>query len=233
LSSHHEPDKPAARKKPGRRPSLSRDKILETALDIANDQGLDALTLRRLAQELKVAPMAIYRYFSNKDELLNVMFDYVSSLPDLESCSDENWHEELGCAYAAIKQNLVSHPGILPLLTQRYGVGEMTHKSTERLLQTLSRSGQPDEVRAHTNFALIAYTVGFAVLESAVKHQQQLAGIESEEEWRAIGIERMASLSVDDFPERVKLAPYIADFVSDQQFRYGLDLLVNKLDPVD
>lgn len=218
------------RKKPGRRPGLSRNKILAMALGIANEQGLDALTLRRLANQLNVAPMAIYRYFGNKEELLNEMFDYVSSLPDLEACSSENWHEEVCNAYAAVRENLVSHPGILPLLTQRYGVGEMTQRSTERVLQSLKRSGMDDEARARTNCALIAYTVGFAVLQSAVRHQQELAGIDSDEEWRALGTERLASLPAEDYPERVKLAPYIADIVSDKQFRFGLDLLLKNLD---
>lgn len=218
------------RRRPGRRPSLSRDFILARALSIANEQGLDALTLRRLAKDLDVAPMAIYRYFRSKEELLGEMFDYVSSLPDLAACADDDWRVELCNAYGAIRANLAAHPGILPMMTQRYGAGEMTNKSTEQVLQIIKRSGKPDALRAHTNYALIAYTVGFAVLESAVRYQQGVAGIECDAEWIAMGVARMANLPRDEYPERVGLAPYIADFVSDEQFRYGLLQIIKALD---
>lgn len=226
--AQHEEGTP--RKRPGRKPGLSREFILAQALSIANDQGLDSLTLRRLAKDLNVAPMAIYRYFRSKDELLSEMFDYVSSLPDLAACADEDWRVELCNAYAAIRANLVAHPGILPMMTQRYGAGEMTNKSTEQVLQIIKRSGAADELRARTNYALIAYTVGFAVLESAVRHQQAVAGIESDAQWIAMGVERMAGLPVADFPERVGLAPYIAEFVSDGQFLFGLKQIMQALD---
>lgn len=228
MSNGHEESSP--RKRPGRRPGLSREIILARALRIANEQGLDALTLRRLAKDLDVAPMAIYRYFRNKDELLSEMFDYVSSLPDLAACADADWRVELANAYVAIRSNLVAHPGILPMMTQRYGAGELTNKSTEQVLQIIKRSGAPDELRARTNYALIAYTVGFAVLESAVRYQQGVAGIDSEAQWIAMGVDRMASLPAAEFPERVGLAPYIAEFVSDGQFLFGLRQIIKTLD---
>lgn len=221
---------PENRKKPGRRPSLSKEAILDSALTIANDSGLDGLTIRRLAQQLGVAPMAIYRYYANKEELLNAMFDYVSSLPNFDACANDDWKQELRDSFNAIRKNLVAHPGILPLLTQRYGVGELTNRSSESLLQSVRRSGQSDEVRARSNFALISYTLGFAVLESAIRHQRELAGIEDEQEWQAMGVARMANLPAAEFPERAGLAPYTAGIVSDEQFIFGLDQLLEKLD---
>ena len=61
------------------RASLSRESVLEAALTIADLEGLDALTMRRLAADLGAAPMALYRYFRNKDELVISLFDRVIS----------------------------------------------------------------------------------------------------------------------------------------------------------
>lgn len=203
---------------------------MATALDIANQQGLDALTLRRLAEALNVAPMTMYRYFESKEELLNAMFDYVSSLPDLDSCRSRNWRTTVINSFCAIKDGLVEHQGIMPLLSQRYGSGEMTDASAEFLLAALSESGASDKDKARTFYALVSFTLGFAVMESAMIHQSEEAGFENTNDWLALADKRYRGLSAEQFPERSKLVPFMKTSVSDGQFRFGLETLLKHLE---
>jgi len=213
--------------KPGRKPSLSREQIMSTALAIANDQGLEALTLRRLAEALNVAPMTMYRYFENKEDLLNAMFDYVSSLPDLESCRSRSWRKTVINAFTAIKDGLVSHTGIMPLLSQRYGSGEMTDASAEFLLEALSNSGKGEEQIGKTFYALVSYSLGFAVMESAMNHQAEQAGFKDINKWLA---QAERKVSAAQYPQRAKLVPYMKDSIGDRQFQFGIETILNQLE---
>jgi AcrR family transcriptional regulator len=200
---------------------------MATALAIANGQGLEALTLRRLADTLNVAPMTMYRYFENKEDLLNAMFDYVSSLPDLESCRNRSWRKTILNAFAEIKNGLVSHTGIMPLLSQRYGSGEMTDASAEFLLEALSKSGKSEREIARTFYALVSYSLGFAVMESAMNHQAEEAGFKDINKWLA-KVDHKVSATL--YPERAKLVPHMKDSIGEKQFQFGIEAILNNLD---
>lgn len=216
--------------KPGRKPSLSREKIMATALTIVDAEGLDALTLRKLAQTLGVAPMTMYRYFDSKEALLNAMFDYVSSLPDFEACRSTSWRKTVANGFLAIKQSLVSHRGIVPLLSQRYGRGDMTEASAEFLLEALSHSGAGDEKNARAFYALVAFTLGFATMETALRHQAGATDSKSMDQWLVSAEKQYAGLSQEQFPHRLKLVPYMKEAVSEKQFRFGIDAILDQLD---
>ena len=94
---------------------LSRERILEVALELAADEGVDALSMRRLAQELDVWPMSVYRYFQDKDALLDAMAaDLIEQLPDLPAGTP--WRDRMYALLEAAVERLARSPApVMPM----------------------------------------------------------------------------------------------------------------------
>ncbi|ORI19838.1 hypothetical protein BJD99_00675 [Rhodococcus sp. 1163] len=112
---------------------LTKDSVVEGALDVAHTQGLDGLTIRRLADTLGVSPMAIYWHVKNKDELLEAMGDRVCR--DLELTVDPagSWDEQLRTLLSDFMHVLARYPGAAPIVMPR-----MLYSDTGRQLMELS-----------------------------------------------------------------------------------------------
>src|SRR5438067_6768492 len=96
----------------GKRAPLSRERILEAAAELAGRDGLDALSMRRLAQELDVWPMSVYRYFRDKDELLDAVVGRAAERVSLPGESG-SWKEQLRDLLGRTHELLDSHaPGL-------------------------------------------------------------------------------------------------------------------------
>jgi AcrR family transcriptional regulator len=93
---------------PAPRPSLTPQQIAETAVKIADAEGLDAITMRRLATELGVAPMAAYRYVSSKDDILELMIDLVYA--ELDHPDTAGWREALRAVANHTRALMLKHP---------------------------------------------------------------------------------------------------------------------------
>lgn len=208
------------------RTSLSHTAVLDAALAIVDAEGLEALTIRRLAADLGAAPMALYRYFANKDELVTSLFDRVISEYDPDQHREGDWREQLGSSFRWFRRALVSHPGIMPVLTRRVGVGNHSDRITESVLASLRRIARDDEEAARAFFALVSYTVGFACLEAASMAQRRAAGIDDAGEWLRLSRLRFESLPRAAHPCLVDLAGYIGGYWTDEQFEDGLSRLL-------
>ncbi|MFI2281220.1 TetR/AcrR family transcriptional regulator [Nocardia beijingensis] len=96
---------------PAPRTTLTPRRIAEVAVTVADAEGLDAVTMRRLATELGVAPMAAYRYVTGKDELLELMVDFVYGELDLPD-GDDGWRATVRSVALRIREVLVAHPWV-------------------------------------------------------------------------------------------------------------------------
>ena len=94
------------------RGSLDRELIVEVALRIADEHGLEALTLRRLAAELGVTPTALYRYIESKDALLDAMVDHVLGRVDVSGAPDASWQEALRALALSARDAFAPHPSV-------------------------------------------------------------------------------------------------------------------------
>src|SRR5947209_8137162 len=93
------------------RSDLSRTAIVERALEIADAESLDAVTIRRLGQEFGVTPMALYWHVKNKDELLDAMGDRLYESMEYDAGPDAPWSEQLRAVVRALVEALRRHPG--------------------------------------------------------------------------------------------------------------------------
>ncbi|MTE17000.1 TetR/AcrR family transcriptional regulator C-terminal domain-containing protein [Nocardia aurantiaca] len=130
----------AAKRTRAERAGISRERVLDAALAIADRDGLAALSMRKLGGELGVEAMTLYHYLPNKDALLDGMVERVMSRADA-GFTDGPWHKALTDYARALRAALLAHPGALPLLATRVAVTPATLRTAERGLKLLVEAG--------------------------------------------------------------------------------------------
>src|SRR5881227_3712499 len=149
-----------ARRSQSQPSGLSRERILEVALEVAENEGIDALSMRRLAQELDVWPMSVYRYFQDKDALLDAMAaDLIEQLP--APSADAPWRERIHALLEAAARRLAESPGLATRLPRAF-LGERALRLPEAGVAILLDAGFEAAEAASAWRALWSYTFGFA-----------------------------------------------------------------------
>jgi TetR/AcrR family tetracycline transcriptional repressor len=123
------------------REQLSRDAVVDKALTLAAAEGLGAVTIRRLANEFDVTPMALYWHFKTKDDLLAATADRVLDSIQLESSDTDPWSNQLRAAVTGLVQALRADPQIAPLVPNRILASESGRALTEHALRALAVAG--------------------------------------------------------------------------------------------
>lgn len=219
---------------PQRGPSrgLSHEKIVAKAIEIADEQGLAALTMQRLAESLGFTTMSLYRYVANKDELLMLMVGTDSLLPPRRTTGDD-WRDNLRRWVGEIQGMYHEHPWLLEI--QRGPVSVLLPASME-IVDRGMEAVRALELREHEIISLIlvisSYVATFSGLERELAEQESLE----------FGPEAMAELGEVITPERL---PYAAPFFLagsyvggpvvedeegvDAEYEFGLELLIEGL----
>jgi AcrR family transcriptional regulator len=202
------------------RNTLSPELIVRTALDLMEAQGNDAFSLRGLAAELGVGPMALYTYFRNKDDLYDAVRDHLMALvPGVPE--DAPWPDQVRAVCRGLRRLMLQHPCLAQLLASRPLSGHETARVAEGLLGVLRSAGFDKETAARTHTTLFTYVLGATSWEI-----QMAAERGNPEGWRRLRT-TMATLSPEQFPTVVELAPELSRTTGgDEQFDYGLDLLL-------
>jgi TetR/AcrR family tetracycline transcriptional repressor len=120
---------------------LTHDAVVQVALTLADTDGLDTLTIRRLANHFGVTPMALYWHVKNKDELLDAMGDAVYAALVLPPADDRDWTEQYSDLLEALLDALRAHPGAVDLAGRRVLYNEPGRDLTERALALLRQAG--------------------------------------------------------------------------------------------
>jgi AcrR family transcriptional regulator len=111
---------PRSRRNRPAKPSLSRAAIVDAALAIVREEGVDALTMRRLAQALDTGPASLYVYVANRDELWDLVFDAAVASTETEPTDPRRWREQLhALAGRMVHTMVVEYPGLARLAMAR------------------------------------------------------------------------------------------------------------------
>ena len=180
------------------RETLSRDRIMRGALAVADAHGLAALTIRSLAKELDVKPMAVYHYVANKDEILDGLVDIVFSEIDLPS-PDGEWRDEIGRRMCSAREALRRHPWAIALMESRSTPGGASLSRHEATLATLRRGGFTVAAAAHAYALIDSYVYGFVVQETSLP-------IGRPEDVSALAQEIMETFEGDAYPYMTEIA---------------------------
>ena len=203
------------------RPSLSRDHVLESARALADEIGIEALTIRKLATAMGTKPMTIYRHVRSKEEIIDGMVDSVFA--EIEPPSpDGDWLAELRRRCVSARAVLNRHPWATPLMEARTSPGPATLGHHDAVIGCLRRGGLSWQLVAHANAMLDAYIYGFALLEAALP---------SHAEGEFVGaVEDIASaLDADAYPNLVGFTAehvFQPGYDFSDTFEVGLDVLL-------
>jgi AcrR family transcriptional regulator len=142
------------------RPPLTRPRVVRIALRLVDEHGLPALTMRALATELQVTPMALYNHVRDKDELIDLMVDLMLSEVELSTITGD-WASQLRALGCSIHHVLTAHPGLARIYSSHVRIGPHGLRIMERGLELLLRAGLAAPEAADTFFALFTYTAGY------------------------------------------------------------------------
>jgi AcrR family transcriptional regulator len=198
--------------------------VLRGAVTVADAGGIAALTIRSLAAELGVKPMAVYHHVANKDEILDGIVDLVFSEIELPTVGGD-WAEELTRRAHSARRVLRRHPWAVPLLESRTSPGPATLQHHDAVLGTLRAAGFSRALTAHAYALIDAYVYGFAVQEASLPFE----GPDGVGEVAGPIVELM---STGAYPHMVEMATeyYVRpgyDF--GDEFGFGLDLVLDGL----
>jgi len=203
---------------------LSRDRVLRAALAVADDGGLDGLTIRSLAQRLETKPMSLYHYVANKDEILDGLVDLVFAEIELPEPSGR-WREEMARRARSARAVLGRHRWSIGLLESRTTPGPATLRHHDATLAALRAGGFSIVQTGHAYAVLDAFTYGFAVQEASLP-------FEGPDSAAAVAGPIMALMEGGQYPHLVEFAVEHAmrpgyDFGA--EFEVGLELVLDGL----
>lgn len=207
-----------------RRRRLSRQRVLAAALELADRDGLGALTMERLGRRLGVEAMSLYRHVRNKDDLLDGVVDLVFT--QIEPPSPEaGWRQAMRDRGMSLRAVLARHPWAISLLESRTNPGPANLNHREAVLAVLLGAGFSAAVATHINNALDSYIYGFAVQEASLPFG-------TAEELAEVGEQILAGMPAEQYPHLARVARELLDAGFDYaaEFEWGLDLLLDALE---
>jgi AcrR family transcriptional regulator len=146
------------------RTPLSRDRVLRAAIDLADDAGIDALSMRRLGQALGVEAMSLYNHVANKEDILNGIVDLVVSEFELPPPGSD-WKAAIRRTAISAHEVLVRHPWAASLMLSPARVSPARLRYMEGILRSLREGGFSAEMTHHAYHALDSHISGFTLWE--------------------------------------------------------------------
>jgi AcrR family transcriptional regulator len=197
---------------------LSRELIIKEALALLDEHGPGALSMRRLADRLGVAPTALYTHVRGKADLIDGLVDQVYAGLELDPGRSGDWIEQLATVSRDVRAHLLAHPAVVPYALQQPGLGPHSLRLGEAIYRVLRPVGFSDQTVVGTVYALLTYILGFVALEIP----RAGAAPQTSDEF----VRRMwaffAALPPGEFPHHVELAPLLARISTDDQFEFGI-----------
>jgi AcrR family transcriptional regulator len=232
VSTSELPDPPwiqARKPRRARGAPLSRDAIVEAALRVVDREGLEATSMRRVAEELGTAPSALYWHVRNKHQLLQLVLDRVVGEIELPPRDSENWQEQLKALAREMRRVLTSHGDIARVTIGAIPAGPNILVVVEWMHALLREAGLPDRTVALFGDLAGLYVGAYAFEESLGLASPTGEDLPPEEVLAMLG-EYWASLPQDRFPHTLALGDLLFEGGPDERFEFGLDVLIRGLE---
>ena len=216
-----------AAKEPASDAGLSKQRVVAEAIRIADGEGVEGLTMRRLAGALGAGAMSLYYYVANKDELLDAMVDVVFDeieLPPLET----DWQSAMRQRSASAREVLARHPWSISLMESRTSPGPANLRHREAVTACLRKAGFSVVMATHANWLLDSYVYGFALQEASLPFDTADEMADMTEDVF------LPQISPEDFPYLSESATVLmaAGYDPADEFLFGLDLVLAALEPL-
>lgn len=217
---------PKPRRAKSREP-LSRERALQVAMALADEKGLEALTMRALAQALGVEAMSLYHHVSNKNDILDGMVDLVFAQIELPSGSGD-WKSEMRKRAHSARAALNRHPWAIALMESRSAPGMATLMHHDAVLGSLRKGGFSLALTAHAYSLIDAYLYGFVLQELQLPFDTE-DGKDTQDVAKAIfeKIPEGALPNMVEFTMKHVLRP---GYSYAKEFDFGLELILDGLE---
>ncbi|GEL17731.1 TetR/AcrR family transcriptional regulator [Pseudonocardia asaccharolytica] len=211
---------------PARR-QLSREVIVEVALQVLRAEGIDAVSMRRVATELGTGAASLYAHIANKDELLELVFDEVVGEVPVPEPDPRRWQEQVTQLWKDSHAALARHGDIARVALGTVPLGPNALRVSEATMALLRLGGVPDQTVAWA-VDVVGLFVAANAVEGAVHVDRQRAGRDPRAYFEQVG-RYLSELPADRFPTMAALAPLMLQGSGEERFVFGLNLLVEGL----
>ncbi len=212
---------------------ITRELVLDAGMRLVDEEGLDALTMRRLGERLGTDPAMVYRHFRGKEELLEALADALfagtrgdGDTENIDGAPSDppptgDWREALRSMGHGIRSALLAHPALIAVAVRRPPRGEATFRGIDAGLRLLLSAGIAPRDAALGYQAVLFYALGFAVLEAPFAAAPDGGAADQARTHQAL-----ASLSPQDYPGIAATIDHLYGPDLHRQFDHGLRLLI-------
>jgi AcrR family transcriptional regulator len=212
-----------------RRDPISREAIVDAAIRLLDSEGLDALSMRRIADELGTGAASLYWHVGSKDGLLDLVFDKIIGEGEIPDPVPGQWREQLKEVARAQRAVSLRHPYVVRLSIGRLPMGPNALRYSERVLAILRAGGLPPDLAVRGSHLLIAAVNGFTLDETGVGGDPRNPDEARFAQAAAMARDYLASLPTELFPNLVALADEYSYSDPDGQFELLIDIFVDGL----
>lgn len=215
----------------GPKPSLTVDRIARAGIELADAEGLAALSMRRVAKHLGVGTMSLYRYVPGKAELVDVMLDlvYADEAKRVKN-PGTNWREGLTEIARANRELCLRHKWLVQVSQARPMLGPNALASFEHSLSVLAGTGLTPSEKLNVIVVVDGYVIGATRNEIESSQAAERTGITDEQFWAAHEPFMVEMMSTGDYPNISDLPETVFGESSDTAFDFGLERILDGIE---
>lgn len=210
---------------PGPDSGLSKARVVTEAIRIADREGVEGMSMRRLAGALSAGAMSLYHYVANKEELLDAMIDVVFDEIELPP-AHEDWQAAMRREAHSAHRVLARHPWAIPLMESRTSPGPANLRHREAVTACLRKAGFSVAMATHANWLLNSHVYGYALQEASLPFDTAGELAEMTEDVY------LPQIPADQFPYLNESGRELvaAGYDPTEEFSFGLDLILAALE---
>ena len=206
-----------------KRTPLSRDRILRAAMKLADEGGIKAVSMRKIAQELGVEAMSLYNHVASKDDIVDGIVDLVATEIDLAP-DEADWKAAMRRRVISAHEVLLDHPWAASLWMSSQTFSDARMRYGDAVLRGFREGGFPDELTYHAFHVIQSHVMGFTMYVASFEFDV--------EELEQLAAEFLETFPADEYPD---LALHIRQHAEPGEehegaFEFGLDLILDSLE---
>ncbi|MFI9102167.1 TetR/AcrR family transcriptional regulator [Streptomyces fildesensis] len=215
-------------KAPGQQPPLTQEALVGAALLVLERDGLDALSMRRVAAELGVQAPSLYWHVRNKEQLLDLLADALVA-DAVPPPREGGWREQLRAYCHLHRRHLLGKRDAARVVAGRFNLGPSLLVILEDQLDRLREAGFPAAEAALTSYLLGNYVAGFVLQEQSPLSAAEAVGQATRTEVVNAARDHLQQLPADRFPNLVALAAELSEPDMEDRFAFGLERILDGL----
>jgi TetR/AcrR family tetracycline transcriptional repressor len=208
------------------RNTLTRSRVIDAALALIDEDGIEATTMPRVAASLGVGTMSLYRHVEDKDDLLDGVAEHVLGRVKVPTGAPDDWEGRVVGYLRSLRAQALAHPALSSILAARGLTVGPVFDQLEQVHGVLRAAGFSDVDAVRTFYTLFTYVFGFVIWELPRVHQQPAASYT--QAWN----DALEQLDPNAFPNLHAVRAELTTVASTDQFEYGLQRLIESLRPL-